>query len=60
MDEFFEIKSFSGGLNEYVAEGLLEPNECVNISNCNIDNGSLNFSKEGTFKLFITFYVVTS
>ena len=41
MDQMLDIRSFSGGLNEYVAEGLVELNESMNCKNCDINSGSL-------------------
>ena len=41
QEGMFNISSFSGGLNQYVAEGMLKSNEAVKCINCNVDNGSL-------------------
>ena len=41
MDYTMDIKSFSGGINEYTTEGLLKLNEAVKSKNCNTDSGSL-------------------
>jgi hypothetical protein len=44
--DFFKIRSFSGGVNEYVTESLLKSNEAVKAVNCNVDSGSLKTVKE--------------
>lgn len=46
MEEMFEIKSFSSGLNEYVSESLMTTDEALVSTNCNIDDGSLKSIKD--------------
>lgn len=41
QESLFDIRSFSGGVNEYVTEALVKLNEAVKCSNCNTDSGSL-------------------
>lgn len=40
MDDFFSIDTFNG-INEYLANGLMNTNEAVEAYNCDINNGSL-------------------
>lgn len=42
MEGSFKIEAFNGGINEYLSEGLLSPNEAIKAINCNVDNGSLS------------------
>lgn len=44
-EEFFKIPSFQSGLNEYLAEGLIKPYECVKGKNCGIQDGALRSVK---------------
>lgn len=45
-EQSFSINSFSGGINEYLTEALMNPNQATNANNCTIDDGSLKTFRE--------------
>lgn len=47
MDSVFKIPSFQSGINEYLAEGLIKPYECLSGYNCDIEKGSLRTVNSG-------------